>query len=69
LGAISRSDGTTQVASNGEPLHGQWADAAARDAPGRGAGGASVAVTAFGSGATTHPAPPPTAADPGRHRP
>ena len=49
LGTISRSDGTTQVTYNGEPLYWYAPDTTASDALGQGVGGVWFAVQVSGS--------------------
>jgi len=51
LSTITRSDGTTQVTYNGEPLYQYSLDTTAGDALGQGVGGVWFAVKATGSGA------------------
>jgi predicted lipoprotein with Yx(FWY)xxD motif len=60
LGTISRSDGTTQVTYNGEPLYWYSLDTTASDALGQGVGGVWFAVKAPVSGSTTHSTSTPT---------
>ena len=62
---ITRSDGTTQVTYNGEPLYWYSPDTTASDALGQGVGGVWFAVKAPGSGTTTHSTSTPTTAKSG----
>lgn len=50
LGTITRSDGTTQLTYNGEPLYQYSLDTSPGDALGQGVGGVWFAVKATGSG-------------------
>ena len=65
LGTINRSDGTTQVTYNGEPLYWYSPDTTASDALGQGVGGVWFAVKAPGSGTTAHSTSTPTTAKSG----
>jgi hypothetical protein len=65
LGTITRSDGTTQITYNGEPLYSYTPDTTSSDALGQGVGGVWFAVKATGSGAGSQSGSTPTTAKSG----